>query len=722
MKKNAVLLFAIIISITALAENGSQLWLRFDKVKCDKNQFSGIIGENKTMAVQEFQSAWKEISGSILDCQKIPLENSLVILNANDNLLRNASLLSEAKSLGNEGYIIRTIQLKNKKCTVITSISEKGLLYGVFHLLRLIQTNETLSTLNIKEKPSYSVRILNHWDNLDGTVERGYAGYSIFWRYGEEHPTVNEKDITLWKEYARANASIGINGTVLNNVNASPKMLSGEYLQKVKVIAEVLRPYGIKVYISINFSSPTALGGLKTSDPLNKDVIKWWNAKIKEIYQSIPDFGGFLVKANSEGLPGPQDFGRTHADGANMLADAFKPYNGIVMWRAFVYNPGEKDRAKQAYSEFMPFDGKFRDNVIIQVKNGPIDFQPREAFSPLFGAMKKTSIMPEFQITQEYLGHSIQLVFLAPMWEECLQSDTYQNGKGSTIARCTDGSIYPQKYTAIAGVANIGLDANWCGHHFAQSNWYAFGRLAWNNGLKSEQIANEWLKLTFQNCLAKDNKSNCADWQKYFLLPVKNMMLDSREVTVNYMMPLGIHHIFAGVHHYGPEPWYAPKDVRADWTPPYYHKADSFGMGFNRSRTGSDAVSQYHEPLCSLYDNIETCPEIYLLWFHHVPWNYKMKSGKTLWDELCYHYDNGLLGVRQFQKIWDKAELFVDAQRFTEVQSKLRRQTRDAQIWKDACLLYFQTFSKQPIPYDIERPVQDLDDLKKIKLDMKHHN
>ncbi len=622
---------------------------------------------------------------------------------------------SELKSLGKDGFIIRS--LKSPNIILIAANTENGALYGTFHYLRLLQTTKTsLQKIDIKEIPSYQRRILNHWDNLNGSVERGYAGLSIFWRNGNDALTVTEADKRLWQEYARANASIGINGSVLNNVNASPDMLKPETLQRVKAIADILRSYGIKTYISIKFSSPALIGGLKTSDPLDPQVINWWKAKTKEIYSIIPDFGGFLVKANSEGQPGPQDFGRTHADGANMLADALRQYGGLVMWRAFVYSAIEEDRAKQAYSEFMPLDGQFRDNVIIQVKNGPIDFQPREPFSPLFGAMKKTSLMPELQITQEYLGHSIHLVFLSTMWEEFLQSDTYQEGKGSTVARCTDGSIFNQKHTAIAGVANIGLDANWCGHDFAQANWYAFGRLAWNNSLSSEKIADEWIKLTFSPT-TKEKSDRSAEWTDNFLIPVKQMMLQSREAAVNYMMPLGFHHIFQAGHHYGPGPWWAAKGVRKDWTPPYYHKADSIGVGFDRTSTGSDAVAQYHEPLYSQFANLKTCPEIYLLWFHHVPWDYKMQSGRTLWDEICYKYDSGVHQVRQFQTIWDKVQPYVDAERFTAVQRKLRNQCQNAQVWKDACLLYFQKFSWQPIPFDIERPVNNLDDL--IKNDSK---
>jgi alpha-glucuronidase len=679
-----ILLFAIILiqSVFLQAEDGHNLWLRA-KSTSPVNVICSKKSATIDIARQELQNGWLGKA-----------ETSVVLTVKPD------------RSIKGDGF----------KLTLngVQAINDLGILYGVYELLRRQQTGE-----GIKEEtfnPSYERRLLDHWDNLNGTIERGYAGHSIFWRHGIDSLFVTEKHKALWREYARANASIGINGAVLNNVNASQLMLTTECLERVKAIAEVLRPYGIKTYLSIKFSSPTLIGGLKTSDPLNPEVIKWWKAKVEEIYKLIPDFGGFLVKANSEGQPGPQDYGRTHADGANMFADAVKPFGGIVMWRAFVYTASDEDRAKQAYSEFVPLDGQFRDNVIIQVKNGPVDFQPREPFSPLFGALKKTSVMPEFQITQEYLGQSIHLVFLATMWEECLKSDTYQEGSGSTVARCTDGSIFPQKHTAIAGVSNIGLDTNWCGHLFAQANWYAFGRLAWNNKLTSEQIADEWIKLTFSQFLS-GNKSDADfsnDWTKNFLCPVKEMMLESREAAVKYMMPLGLHHIFAGDHHYGPGPWYAPKGLRPDWTPPYYHKADTLGIGFDRTQSGSNALSQYHEPLNSQFSNLNTCPEIYLLWFHHLPWDYKMKNGHTLWDDICYHYEIGLQQVREFQKTWDKTEPYVDKERFTLVQSKLRSQCINAQVWKDGCLLYFQQFNRRPIPYDLERPVNNLNDLMEI--------
>ncbi|MEA4850238.1 MAG: alpha-glucuronidase family glycosyl hydrolase [Paludibacter sp.] len=718
IKRTLVLGFILsAIVFSASAEDGSRLWLRFNKTTVDANLFSSIVAYTKSLPYKEFQSAWTELKGQELASKTIVENGSLLIGTAKDKQIRNLGLQKELVALGNEGYMIKSVSVNGKKATVVASLTDKGLLYGVFHLLRLVQLNEFSDQLNVKEKPSYALRILNHWDNLDGTVERGYSGHSI-WNW-EELPTVLSP---RYQEYARANASIGINATVLNNVNASPKILSDEYLQKVKAIAGVLRPYNMRVFLSINFSSPKELGGLPTSDPLDVKVQQWWKDKANEIYKLIPDFGGFLVKANSEGLPGPMDYGRTHVDGANMLADALKPHGGIVMWRAFVYEPGD-DRAKLAYKEFINFDGKFKDNVMIQVKNGPIDFQPREPFSPLFGAMKKTPLMPELQITQEYLGHSNHLVFLSPMWEEFLKADTYCNGKGATVAKVTDGHVFGNKLSAIAGVANIGKDVNWTGHHFAQANWYAFGRLSWNNQMTSEQIADEWIKMTFTFPLEKEtsvapNSMSVADFQ----LSVKNMMLASHQTAVDYMMPLGLHHIFAWTHHYGPEPWCDVPGARPDWLPKYYHNADAKGVGFDRTTSGSNAVGQYASPLKEQFNDPATCPDAYILWFHHLAWDYKMKSGRTLWDEMCYTYDKGVNDVRGFQKIWDKAEPFIDAQRFAEVQSKLRIQAQDAVWWKDACLLYFQTFSKRPIPYDIERPVHNLEDLKKIKLNMGHHN
>ena len=617
-------------------EDGSRLWLRLDAV--NTSTITGIKGT----AMTELQTYWKG----------------------------NPVVLKRQKGIAKDGYTIKSQDGK----IVITAASDAGLLYGAYHLLRLQQTGKSCDMLDIREQPAYDLRILNHWDNPNGTVERGFAGHSIF---------VNP-DPARMKMYGRANASVGINGTVLNNVNAKPEALSTESLRKAKDIADQLRPYGIRVYLSINFASPIKIGGLKTADPLDADVIHWWKDKVNEIYQLIPDFGGFLVKANSEGEPGPQDFGRSHADGANMLAGVLKPHHGMVMWRAFVYNPQSSDRANQAYEEFMPLDGQFADNVIIRIENGPVDFQPREPYSPLFTAMQKTPMMVEFQITQEYLGAANHLVYLAPMWKEFFSF------------------VEPGSLKAMTGVANIGDDTNWCGHHFAQANWYAFGRLAWNPSLTSEQIADEWLRQTFTD--------------KRIIDPVKQIMLDSREAAVSYMMPLGLHHIFAGTHHYGPEPWYSPKGLRADWTPPYYHRADSIGLGFDRTLKGSANVKQYPPKLCSLYNDINTCPENLLTWFHHVPWDFRMKSGRTFWDELCHMYDDGVRQTREFLAVWDAMQPYVDPQRFDEVQRKLRIQTRDAVWWRDACLLYFQTFSHRSIPRDVEHPVHNLDEMMQFRI------
>lgn len=681
-----LLLYGLLcIAWTVRAENGSRLWLPAEKGK--HLQIAGDEGgATLQLAVRELQDYWKG--------------QPVVLGTSESKAIRKLGWQKELRSLGAEGFIIR--EIKNR--IVIAANSEIGVLYGAYELLRMQQAGMEQSSLNRRETPAYRVRILNHWDNLDRTVERGYAGYSL-WKWDELPDRISPR----YREYARANASIGINGCVLNNVNASPLILKQDYLLKVKALADIFRPYGIRVYLSVNFSSPVALDSLPNADPVNPEVKNWWKTKAKEIYRLIPDFGGFLVKANSEGLPGPQDYGRTHAQGANMLADALKPYGGIVMWRAFVYQPGDTDRAAQAYREFMPLDGLFRENVLVQVKNGPVDFQPREPFSPLFGAMRHTPVMPEFQITQEYLGFSNHLVYLAPLFKECLDSDTYAHGVGSTVAEVTDGTLYPHRWTGIAGVANIGEDANWCGHPFAQANWYAFGRLAWNPQLSAGEIAEEWLKMTFTT-------------DSSFVLPVQKMMLDSREAAVNYMMPMGLHHLFAWGHHYGPEPWCDAEGARPDWLPSYYHRADSIGLGFDRSHCGSNAVAQYFSPLQEQYDNLTTCPENLILWFHHVSWGYQMKNGQTLWDNLCRHYQTGVEKVREFQKIWDKLDPQVDSERFQQVQAKLKIQTRDAIWWRDACLLYFQGFSRQPIPYDLERPLYDLQELKKIRLDLKHHN
>lgn len=645
------------LALTLWAEDGSRLWLRQTPV----NQASVcclVTSPTLTVAREELAALWK---GGEVDLQLCADETH--------------------RRLGKEGYTIRTSEGK----TVLEAATEQGLLYATYHLLRLQAEGADCTRLDIQEKPAFDIRVLNHWDNLDGTIERGYAGRSL-WKWEDLTDSVSAR----YREYARANASVGINGTVLNNVNASPEILSSDYLQKVRKLADVFRPYGIKVYLSVNFASPMTLGGLSTADPLDEEVARWWKEKVQEIYGLIPDFGGFLVKANSEGQPGPCDYGRTHAEGANMLAEALKPYGGIVMWRAFVYSPSDADRAKQAYLEFQPLDGRFRDNVMVKVKNGPIDFQPREPYSPLFGAMPHTPLMVEFQITQEYLGHSNHLAYLATMWNEFYRY------------------VQPSSLKGVAGVVNVGDNVNWCGHDFAQANWYAYGRLAWNPDLSAEEIAREWLAQTFTT-------------DRRFVEPMTQVMMESREAVVDYMMPLGLHHIFAWGHHYGPEPWCEVPGARADWLPSYYHQADKEGLGFDRSRTGSDAVSQYPDSLARVFDSLEQCPEEYLLWFHHVNWNQKLRSGRSLWDELCYKYQKGVDEVRAFQRIWKDMQPYVDAERYQAVAERLDIQARDAVWWKDACLEYFRTFSKKKYPEGVEPPVFTLKELKKVKLPISNY-
>ena len=666
MKKYLILLFTVLTSLHVSAQSdGSQLWL--GKQYANSCQVISQLPDDATakIAKQELENNWR---GKNVE---LKIDKAL-------NLGEGYNLYARPAQQGDN------IQYE----ATITASNPIGLLYGAYELIRL-QNTDAYNTgsgnqqnfskaIDKTEKPLVGLRILNHWDNLDGSIERGYAGKSIF-KWEEIKLGKNGKGGSISKSlhdrlitYARANASLGINGSVLNNVNASPKMMTAEYINKVKVIANILRPYGIRVYLSINFASPMALGYTKTADPLDKKVQQWWKKKAKEIYATIPDFGGFLVKANSEGQPGPGDYHRTHADGANMLADAVKPYGGIIMWRSFVYGANHKgeDRVKQAVSEFKDMDGKFRDNVILQSKNGPLDFQPREPYAPIFDNIKQTPQIAELQITQEYLGQSKHLTYLAPMWKEFFEF------------------VNPDKLVGISGVANIGDDANWCGHPFSQANWYAFGRLAWNPSLTAEEIAHEWLVQTYEN---QDEK---------FTKPVEMMMMTSREACVNYMMPLGLHHIFKFDHHYGPEPDGFIASYPLEWCPVYYHKADAQGVGFDRSSKGTDAVGQYPEPYRSLYDNIETCPEEYLLWFHHVAWDYKMKSGSTLWQELCMKYNMGVAMVEVYRDYWHtsaKQYMKGHEQEWQHTDSLLNVQLENAKEWRNTCLKYFQTFSKMKI-------------------------
>lgn len=625
MKRFFLTIMTVLSFLYANAEDGHRLWLRYDisntaQVEAPAGSPTISIAKGELQNYYQGDHVMLRIDPSLPD-------NDGFTISGTDNQL------------------------------VITARHDIGLLYGAYEALRLQATETPVKEQS--QQPKFKLRLLNHWDNLDGSIERGYAGESIF-----EWFHLNEE---LIREYARANASIGINGSVLNNVNASPKMLTKEYLKEVKKIADILRPYGIRVYLSINFATPMALGDTKTADPKDNSVRRWWRNKAREIYRMIPDFGGFLVKANSEGQPGPGDYHRSHADGANMLADALAPYKGIVMWRCFVYGANHKgeDRVKQAVSEFKPLDGKFRKNVILQTKNGPLDFQPREPYSPVFDQIRETPNMVELQITQEYLGQSKHLVYLAPMWKEFFQY------------------IEPDWLAGIAGVANIGKDANWCGHHFSQANWYAFGRLAWNPELTSEQIAREWLEQTFST-------------DENFVFLMSTVMEESREACVSYMMPLGLHHIFKFDHHYGPEPDGFKKEYPIEWCPVYYHQADKDGVGFNRSSTGTNAVGQYREPYASQYDKLETCPENLLLWFHHLPWDYKMKDGSTLWESLQYHYNQGVIMTETYQNLWhNKMKAYVDEQRWREVDERLKIQVENAREWRDVCLGYFRQFAEK---------------------------
>lgn len=707
-KKALFLFICIIFSSITKAEDGYDLWLRYQKITditiaeeySDKIESVWLAEENATFNVisEEIKKAY----GGMLDInplfeKSIPKNNCLVIGTVESlKSVCSEKDLEKLVDLGNDGYIIFSKTINKNSILFIAGNKSIGALYGTFHFIRMLQIQSNITNLNVSESPKINHRILNHWDNLDRTVERGYAGFSI-WDWHKLPKYIDQRYI----DYARANSSIGINGTVLNNVNSNSLILTDEYIEKVAALANIFRPYGIKVYLTARFSSPIEIGGLETADPLNQDVILWWKNKVDEIYQKIPDFGGFLVKANSEGQPGPQNYNRNHAEGANLLADALAPFGGIVMWRAFVYSHEEdEDRAKQANNEFEPLDGQFRDNVIIQVKNGAIDFQPREPFHPLFGSMPKTHMALEFQITQEYLGQGTHLVYLAPLFKECLESDTYKSGPGSTVAKVIDGSLYNQKLSVIAGVSNIGNDINWTGHHFGQANWYAFGRLAWDHSLMSDQIAKEWISLTFSN-------------NEETINAISRIMLPSREVCVNYMTPLGLHHIMGWDHHYGPGPWV--NIGRIDWTSLYYHQADSAGIGFDRTQSGSDALSQYAYEYEKQYSNLKTCPEKYLLWFHHPDWDYITNSGRTLWNEIVYRYYKGSDDVNQMTKQWSALKGKIDDERFKHVSAFLEIQKEESEWWRNACLLYFQTFSGKPIPEIYSKPDKTLDYYKSLE-------
>lgn len=707
-----LVLVMVLVAVPAHAEDGYRLWLRYAELPAASRERAAerlrfieapaASTSTLTAAAEELERGLTGLLGRPIDV--VPPAgveeraaggaagreaDGAVLLGTPESLaVRGARIAVDSESP--DAYRVTDARIDGAGVTIIAGNTDVAVLYGAFALLRYLATNGDPARLDLESSPKIKYRLLNHWDNLDRTVERGYAGQSLW-----DWTTLPEYRDPRYRDYARANASIGINGTVLNNVNANADILTAPYLEKAAALAEEFRPYGIRVYLSARFSAPMEIGGLTTADPLDPDVRDWWRRKAEEIYAAIPDFGGFLVKANSEGQPGPQDFGRTHADGANMLAEAVAPFGGIVMWRAFVYSDtNPEDRAKQAYSEFMPLDGEFADNVIVQVKNGPIDFQPREPFHPLFGAMQETPLMVEFQVTKEYLGFASHLVYLGPLFEEVLRADTFRKGKGSTVARVADGSLYGHELTAMAGVANTGTDRDWTGSTFNQANWYAYGRLAWDPELGAESLAGEWLRQTF---------TNDAD----FVEAATELMLLSREAPVNYMTPLGLAHLMATGHHYGPGPWVSNL-ARPEWNPVYYHRADADGIGFDRTETGSDAISQYAAPVARRFADLKTVGDEYLLWFHHLPWTYEIEPGVTLWEALVRRYDLGVAQVEEMQQRWVALESYVDAERFAKTSQLLQVQLREAKWWRDACIAFFRAVSGMPLPEGVAQPEHPL--------------
>ncbi len=695
-----MLLLAMVLGMAqAHAEDGYELWLRYhplpaEQIKLYRSHALQLIADagtpTRTAAREELLRGLHGLLGAAPPLSTTVTGDGAIIVGTPASSPLIAQLGLDTSKLGKEGYVIRSVTLHGHAAIAIVGNDDIGVLYGSFHFLRLLQTAQPIDHLAITEAPRVTLRVLDHWDNLNGSVERGYAGASI-WEWWKLPDWTSPR----YTDYARANASIGINGVVLNNVNADAQILTPAYLKKMAALADVFRPYGIHVYLSVRFSAPIEIGGMKTADPLDPGVQRWWREKVDEIYKLVPDFGGFLVKANSEGQPGPQDYKRTHADGANLFANALAPHGGVVMWRAFVYSQtGADDRAKQAYSEFKPLDGRFRANVLLQVKNGPIDFQPREPFSPLFGAMPHTPLMMEFQITKEYLGFATHLVYLGPLYEEVLSADTMVKGSGSTVAKVIDGTLDAHALSGMAGVANIGTDRDWCGSDFNQANWFVFGRLAWNPTLSTRAIAETWVRMTFTNDAA-------------FVKPVVDMMMGSREAAVDYMTPLGLAHLMAPGHHYGPAPWDTSL-ARADWRPPYYHRADRQGIGFDRTRTGSDAVDQYAPPVAAEFNDVAKTPDTLLLWFHHVPWDYRMRSGQTLWYELVAHYTHGVDDVKRMRETWRRLDGHIDAERYRKAATFLAIQEREAQWWRDACIAYFQQVSGLPLPPGFTAPPHPL--------------
>lgn len=695
------------LSTQAYGQDGYRMWLSYEQIEnpdklSEYRQMINYVSIPQSSATLE--AAGTELSkglsglmGETISASD-QLQDGLIIAGTpgTSDLIEEFSLGDELSELGPEGYMIEHRVVDGNHLMIIAANEEIGVMYGVFAFLRQLQTLQELEGLSLKSSPKVEFRVVNHWDNLDRLVERGYAGLSL-WEWG----TLPHYKDPRYVDYARINASVGINATAINNVNADPDILTERFLTKVAALADVFRTYGIQTFLSVSFNSPVDIGGLETADPLDPNVAEWWDSKVDEIYDKIPDFGGFLVKADSEGQPGPHGYGRNHAQGANMLAEALAPHDGVVFWRAFVYDPAQTDRFREAYDEFVPLDGEFADNVILQVKNGPIDFQPREPFSPLFGAMEQTNTMIELQVTQEYFGFDLHLAYMGPLFTEALKFDTYAKGEGSTVASVVDGSLFDYEHTGMAGVINPGTDRNWTGHPFVQSSWYSFGRLAWDHTLSAEDIAEEWIQMTYST-------------DEDFIEPVKEMMMMSREAGVNYRMPLGLTHLYAQGHHYGPAPWTSDLP-RPDWTAVYYHKATEDGVGFDRTETGSNAVEQYHEPVTRRFGNLDQISDEYLLWFHHVGWDHEMNTGRTLWNEMVHKYYSGVEQVREMQDLWSTTEGLIDSHTFEEVRSLLEIQERDAIHWRNACLLYFQSVNNLPIPEGYEKPENTLEYYKKLE-------
>ena len=696
-------------SVVTQAEDGYDMWLRYHLIE-NRDLRNDYQRQLRTLvapadagvihaAAEELERGISGLLGEPLERAERPARRGSLVIGTpgTSELIAELGWEDRLAKQGPEGFLIETAKVGGRSALVIASEGESGVLYGAFHLLRLMQTQESLKDISVAEAPKVQHRVVNHWDNLNRLVERGYAGLSL-WDWGTL-PQYAENP--RYKDYARINASLGINGTVLNNVNADPRILTDQFLEKVAALAGVFRQYGIKTYISINYDSPRAFGDLDTSDPLDPRVQQWWKDKVSQVYEHIPDLGGFLVKADSEGQPGPQGYGRNHADGANILADALKPYGGVVFWRAFVYSPEQGDRFREAYDEFMPLDGKFRDNVILQIKNGPIDFQPREPASPLFGALEETNIMLELQVTQEYFGFSYHLAYQGPLFEEILDTDTYAKGEGSTVGKILGGEVFDYQQTGMAAVINPGTDRNWTGHPFVQSSWYAFGRMAWDYELRSEAIADEWMRMTFSN-------------DPSFLDPIGEVMAMSREAGVNYRNPLGLTHLYAQGHHYGPAPWHDTSG-RADWTATYYHRAEKDGIGFDRTKTGSNAIEQYHRPVAERFGDLNRIDEDYLLWFHHVGWDHQLQSGRTVWNELVHKYDEGVEQVRAMQDRWASVEALVDNERYQHVKALLEIQLRDAVRWRDSSVAYFQSVNGLPLPEGSPKPEHSLEHYKQLE-------